>query len=105
MNISQTSRWYDKEQTLSLAVSLFQNSNPSIRLACADFIISSVKNKDVVPEKGFFEKLDHFIKRWYDQDKATYDAMEHLKACDSDLRKEISIKVIDFLQLMEKSEL
>lgn len=91
-------RWYDKEPTLSLAVSLIENSDDTIRLKCADLIIEIAQTKGVVLPNGIKDAVLYLMRRWYDKDEVLSEAMEYLRNSDENLRKEIALAVIDFLR-------
>ncbi len=94
-------RWYDKDPTVSLAVSLLKNSSTKQKILAANGIIKIAKENRVEIPSGFFSKLNKTFKRWYDEDKILSEAMEYLLHSSAELRKEISIDVI---QLLESAE-
>ena len=91
-------RWYDREPTLSLAVSLLQNSNTEIRHRCADLIIEIAMQNGIVLPNNIKNAIEYMLRRWYDKDEILSQALEYLKYSDENLRKKIALEVIDFLQ-------
>ena len=93
-------RWYDKDPTLSLAISLIKNSDEKIRHLCAKKIIEIAKDNNVEVKSGFFNIMATFH-RWYDEDNELLLAMEYLKESQTNLRKTIAVEIIQLLQLSE----
>ena len=91
-------RWYDKEPTLSLAVSLIKDSDDATRLKCADLIIEIAQTNGVVLPNGIKDAVIYLMRRWYDKDEVLLEAMEYLKNSDENLRKEIALAVINLLR-------
>lgn len=91
-------RWYDKNPTLSLAVSLLQNSPDDIRHKCADIAIEIAMKNGIVPPNDIKNAVEYLLRRWYDKDEILSQAMEYIKLSDDKLRNEIALKMIDFLQ-------
>lgn len=94
-------RWYDVEPTLSLAVSLFENSTEEDKQFCANLIISKAKEKNVTINNNFREMFEFQLRRWYDKDKLISEAMEYLRVSDIEIKKEIALSVINALHKLE----
>ena len=93
-------RWYDKDPTLSLAISLIKNSDENTRHICAEKIIEIAKANNVEVKSGFFNIIATFH-RWYDENNELSLAMEYLKEAKTNLRKIIAVEIIHLLQLSE----
>ena len=92
-------RWYDLDPTVSLAVSLMKNANEEIQLKCADYIVSKAKNFGVKnSENALNEAFNYILRRWYDKNIKVSHAMEYLKNAPIDVRKELALEIIDFIQ-------
>ncbi len=95
-------RWYDKEPTLSLAVSLIKNSKEDIQFQCAEFITQKAQDFGVVLNSNLLGAFNYVLHRWYDKSEPLAEAFGYLKEADEETRKQIAISVIEFL---EKAEL
>ncbi|MBQ7450326.1 hypothetical protein IJS77_02820 [bacterium] len=91
-------RWYDKEPTLSLAISLLQNSDIEDRHRCADLIIETAMKNGVVLPNDIKNAIAYLLRRWYDKDEILSQAFEYIKNSDEQLRKKIALSIIEFLQ-------
>ena len=92
-------RWYDVDPTVSLAVSLIRNTNDQTQLKCADFIIANAKKNDVkVKANSLNDAFNYIMRRWYDKNIKVSHAMEYLKNCPIDIRKELALEIIDFIK-------
>ena len=94
-------RWYDKEPTLSLAVSLMKNESVNIQVACAQLITEKAKNLGVIRQNNLLEAFNYVVLRWYENDERISEAFEYLKAASDEVRREIAIEVIEYLQKIE----
>ena len=104
MNQNYNKRWYDCEPTLSLAISLFENSTPEAKEVCSNYIINEAKEKGVTINNNFREMFEFHLRRWYDKDKLTQEAMEYLRIANIDIKKEIALQTIKLLQKMDCEE-
>lgn len=94
-------RWYDQDPALSLAISLFNNSTEEARALCSTFIINYAKDRGVKIQNNFREIVQYQLKRWYDKEKEVSEAMEYLRMSDMILRKELAMKIIQYLQQID----
>ncbi len=94
-------RWYDQEPTISLAVSLIQNSKQDTQLECAKLIKEKAQDHGVILQNNLFGAFNYVLHRWYDINEELSEAFGYLKAADDETRKQIAIDIISFL---EKSE-
>lgn len=95
-------RWYDIDPTVSLAVSLIRNTNDLTQAKCADFIIEFARERNVQPKSNSLNHaFNYLLKRWYDQDKKIAEAFEYFEEAPLEIKKEISLEVINFLQFSE----
>ena len=99
--IAEHQRWYDKEPTLSLAVSLLRNAKDDSRSGCADMIISMAKDFGVQIPHDIFSNFNYVLNRWYDEDKKLSEALDYLKNSPEELKREIAYKMIEFLEEQE----
>ena len=91
-------RWYDKEPTLSLAISLLQNSSAEVRAKCADMVIEMAMQNGVVLPNDIKNAIEYLLRRWYDKDEILSQAIEYIKNSNEKLRKQIALAIIEFLQ-------
>ena len=94
-------RWYDKEPTLSLAVSLMKNESVNIQVTCAQLITEKAKNLGIVRQNNLMDAFNYVVLRWYETDERISEAFEYLKAASDEVRREIAIEVIEYLQKIE----
>ena len=94
-------RWYDKEPTLSLAVSLIKNSDIDTQLSCAGLIVKLAQDYGVVLNSNLFGAFNYVLHRWYDETEPLSEAFDYLKEADDETRKQIAIEVISYLKKNE----
>ena len=91
-------RWYDKEPTLSLAISLLHNAPIEQAHKCADLAIEIAMANGVVLPNDIKNAVQYLLRRWYDKDEILSQAMEYIQHSNQNLRKKIAIAMIEFLQ-------
>ena len=95
-------RWYDVDPTVSLAVSLMRNANVITQYKCADLIIKTSKENGLdMSENIITDAFSYVLRRWYDTDQKIAEAFEYLKSLPEELQKEVSLKIIQLLQIEE----
>jgi len=95
-------RWYDVDPTVSLAVSLIRNSNEQTQAKCADMIIEYATQRGVTLQANTLnDAFNYILRRWYDHDKKISEAFEYFQESPLEIKKEISLEIISFLQLSE----
>ncbi len=95
-------RWYDKEPTLSLAISLIKNSKLPLQLQCAELIKSRAIDLGITLKTNLLGAFNYVLNRWYDSSEQLTEAFDYLKEADDETRKQIAIEVIEFLEKSEK---
>ncbi len=95
-------RWYDVDPTVSLSVSLMRSANEATQLKCADFIINYASERSVkIKSNSLNDAFNYILRRWYDKDERISEAFEYFEAAPLEIKKEISLEVINFLQFSE----
>ncbi len=86
-------RWYDKDPTLSLAVSFINNASKEKQQQIAEKIIE----KAVAAGVKINELKVLFDRRWFDEDEKLRIAMEYLKESTKENQHLIALEIINFL--------
>ncbi len=95
-------RWYDEDPTISLAVSLLENTDKKKQLECAGFIKEKSHSFNIyIPENKLEDSFNYFCKRWYDEDKEIADGFEYLKLMPFEMQKETALEIIEKLRESE----
>lgn len=95
-------RWYDVDPTVSLAVSLMRNANEHTQSKCADFIIDYAQQRNVALRSNTLnDAFNYILRRWYDKDEKVAQAFEYFEVSPLEIKKEISLEVINLLQFSE----
>ena len=91
-------RWYDIDPTVSRAVAELEKAEEYIQVRCADFIINKLKDIDFNIEMSLDDQYNYIMRRWYDKNIKVSHAMEYLKNCPTDIRKQLGLEIIDFIK-------
>lgn len=92
----QSNRWYDKDPTVSLAISFLRNANTSLQEDASLFIINKSKELGAISNSKR-RPFKIFNRRWYDSSEKLYNAIETLREAREDIQKSIAVELIDFL--------
>jgi len=93
-NISKK-RWYDIDPTVSAAVSQWESAEEHLQTICAEYVIDKLKDIDF--NMSLDEQYDYILRRWYDKNVKVSHAMEYLRLAPEDLRKELALDIIEYL--------
>ena len=99
MDTRKYSRWYDEDPTLSLAISLLKNTSEQTRMVCAELVVAKAKENGLEIATNFIESVSYKLKRWYDSEKILFDAVEYLRIASLEIRKEIALEIIQYLEM------
>ncbi len=94
-------RWYDIEPTVSRAVNKLEKTEEYIRTRCADFIINKLKDIEFDIKLSLDDQYDYIMRRWYDKNIKVSHAMEYLRNAPVDIRKQLALEIIDFINEYE----
>lgn len=97
INTNQNLRWYDKDPTVSLSVSILRNTNEFNQLQIAEILIE--KGKKLNLKLNPFNPL--FNRRWYDHNEKLSEAFEYFKMFPEEEQKLIAIEIIQELFNMD----
>jgi len=92
-NFTKNQRWYDKNPTLSLAVSFMYNAPAEKQREIAEIIIEKAISMGVE-----INEIKILLKRrWFDKDDRLSAAMEYLRQASAENQKIIALDIINFL--------
>lgn len=90
-------RWYDADSAVSKAINDLEKKPEGIQIMCADYIIELMKDIEL-EEMSLDDQYNYIMRRWYDKNIKVSHAIEYLRLCPKDLRREIALKVIDYMK-------
>jgi hypothetical protein len=98
-------RWYDKDPVVSKCVKLLEEVDRKKKHQTATFlmdqIISSSPYNQMMPDDIFSLVMEeHRSRRWYDYDDVCKIFMELMRHSSEEIRLEIAIKAITFIEDM-----
>lgn len=89
-------RWYDKESTMSLAISMLKNATLDIQESTCELLNKKFAEMGIKKSNKFIV-FKMFDKRWYDERESIYNALETIRCCNASQRKKIAVYIIDHL--------
>ena len=100
-------RWYDKEPTLSMAVSLMQNAIPVYQEMTAKYILKHMEREGILEQYQLSNQdvsfMFPFIKRTRMNIHA-WEMMEVLKRLPRQLQLDIALQMINYIYMLDSGE-
>jgi len=98
-------RWYDKDPSVSLAVSFLRNSNHENQIMVSEFLMEQFRILGITPVHTTFKIINLFQRRWYDFDRTLQDALESLRIAPPDIQKKLAVDIINYLYKLEDKQI
>ena len=92
-------RWYDINPALSRAVSLWEKADEEIQTICAEYVLDKLKDIDF--KMSLDEQYNYILRRWYDKNIKVSHAMEYIKQAPEELRHELALDIIEYIEKTE----
>lgn len=90
-------RWYDADSVVSKVISDLEKSDESIQIRCAEYIIDLMKDVEL-KDLTLDDQFNYIMRRWYDKNIKVSHAIEYLRLCPDDIRRETALKVQKYLK-------
>ena len=90
-------RWYDADSVVSKVINELEKSSEEIQIQCAEYVIDLLKDTDLV-EISLEDQYNYIMRRWYDKNIKVSHAIEYLRLCPDEIRRETALKVEKYLK-------
>ena len=90
-------RWYDADSVVSKVISDLEKSDESTQIRCAEYIIDLMKDVEL-KDLTLDDQFNYIMRRWYDKNIKVSHAIEYLRLCPDDIRRETALKVQKYLK-------
>ncbi len=90
-------RWYDADAVVSKVINDLEKSNEKVQIACAEYIIDLMKDVEL-KDLTLDDQFNYIMRRWYDKNIKVSHAIEYLRLCPDDIRRETALKVQKYLK-------
>lgn len=90
-------RWYDADAAVSKVIHDMEKSSEPIQIMCAEYIIELMKDVEL-KEMTLDDQYNYIMRRWYDKNIKVSHAIEYLRLCPDDIRRETALKVQKYLK-------
>ena len=90
-------RWYDADAVVSKVINDLEKSNENVQVQCAEYIINLMKDVEL-KELTLDDQFNYIMRRWYDKNIKVSHAIEYLRLCPDDIRRETALKVQKYLK-------
>ena len=93
-------RWYDVDPVLSRAISLWEQAEEDLQTICAEYVLDKLKDFDF--NMSLEDQYNYTLRRWYDKNVKVSHAMEYIKHAPEELRHELALDIIEYIEKMQK---
>ena len=90
-------RWYDADSVVSKVISDLEKSDESTQILCSEYIIDLMKDVEL-KDLTLDDQFNYIMRRWYDKNIKVSHAIEYLRLCPDDIRRETALKVQKYLK-------
>ncbi len=101
MKIKQQ-RWYDIDPVLSKAIALWEKTDEEFQTICAEYVLDKLKDIDF--KMSLDEQYDYILRRWYDKNVKVSHAMEYIKRAPDELRRQLALDIIEYIEKIESEK-
>jgi len=102
-NASEFQRWYDRDPVVSRCIAILENIDTAKKHKTATFLTNEIilhpPYRKMLPDELYELVMSEERKRrWYDFDEVMKIFIELLRHAPEDIRKEIAVKAVKFLE-------
>ena len=91
-------RWYDADAVVSKVINDMEKAPEEIQIRCAEYIIDDLLKDVELKEMSLEDQYNYIMRRWYDKNIKVSHAIEYLRQCPDDIRREVALKVQKYLK-------
>ena len=91
-------RWYDADVVVSKVINDMEKASEEVQIRCAEYIIDDLLKDVELKNLSLDEQYNYIMRRWYDKNIKVSHAIEYLRLCPDDIRREVALKVQKFLK-------
>lgn len=93
-------RWYDADPVLSRAIAVWEKADEELQTICAEYVLDKLKDFDF--KMSLEDQYNYILRRWYDKNIKVSHAMEYIKHAPFELRHELALDIIEYIEKMEE---
>lgn len=91
-------RWYDADSVVSKVIHDLEKCSEEVQIRCAEYIIDDLLKDVELKELSLDDQYNYIMRRWYDKNIKVSHAIEYLRLCPNDIRRETALKVQKFMK-------
>lgn len=95
-------RWYDADSVVSKTINDMEKLPEDLQVFCAEYIIDDLMKDVELPNMSLEDQYNYIMRRWYDKNIKVSHAIEYLRLCPDDIRREVALKVQKFMKNLNK---
>ena len=91
-------RWYDADAAVSKVIHDLEKSPEEIQIRCAEYVIDDLLKDVELKNLSLDDQYNYIMRRWYDKNIKVSHAIEYLRLCPEEIRREVALKVQKYLK-------
>ena len=95
-------RWYDADTIVSKTINEMEQLPEELQIRCAEYIIDDLLKDVELPMMSLEDQYNYIMRRWYDKNIKVSHAIEYLRICPDDIRRETALQVQKFMKNLNK---
>ena len=95
-------RRYDADDVVSKVINDMEKAQEEVQVRCAEYIIDDLLKDVELKNLSLDDQYNYIMRRWYDKNIKVSHAIEYLRLCPDDIRREVALKVQKFLKKASK---
>ena len=91
-------RWYDADTVVAKVINDMEKLPEDLQVKCAEYIIDDLLRDVELEEMSLDDQYNYIMRRWYDKNIKVSHAIEYLRLCPSDIRRQTALQVQKFMR-------
>ena len=91
-------RWYDADAVVAKVINDMEKLPEGLQIMCAEYIIDDLLKDVELKEMSLDDQYNYIMRRWYDKNIKVSHAIEYLRLCPDDIRRETALKVQKYMK-------
>ena len=91
-------RWYDADAVVAKVINDMEKLPEDLQVKCAEYIIDDLLRDVELEEMSLDDQYNYIMRRWYDKNIKVSHAIEYLRLCPADIRRQTALQVQKFMK-------
>ncbi len=91
-------RWYDADAVVAKVINDMEHMPEELQVKCAEYIIDDLLKDVELENMSLEDQYQYIMRRWYDKNIKVSHAIEYLRLCPEDIRRQTALQVQKFMK-------